>query len=100
MCKELESILFLLQNINNQMTKPIFTDKEIKEELENAADAKKLTLDINLLLRELTKTDKKETNLMIKNLILLHLKLSDSIWHIEQVHEMVKNLIAKYPDSL
>jgi hypothetical protein len=100
MCKELESIMFLLQSINNQITKPIFTDKEIKEELDNAVDAKKLTLDINLLLRELAKTDIRETDSMIKNLILLHLKLSDSIWHIEQVHEMVKTLIAKYPDSL
>jgi len=97
---QLESIVLLLQNINSQLTSPVFNKNKITEELENIVDAQENSTDINLLLHELLSTNVKDTDNMVKALIFLHLKLSRSIWHTEQVHEMVKDLIAKYRDSI
>jgi len=100
MNNELESIVLLLQNINSQLTSPVFSKNKIIDELENASDAQENFTDINLLLHELLNTKVKDVDDMVKTLISLHLKLSRAIWHTEQVHEMVKDLIAKYRDSI
>jgi hypothetical protein len=100
MNNELESIVLLLQNINSQLTSPVFNKNIITKELENIVDAQENSTDINLLLHELLSINVKDADDMVKALIFLHLKLSRAIWHTEQVHEMVKDLIAKYRDSI
>lgn len=100
MNQELESIVLLLQNINSQLAKPVFNKKKITDELEGTADAQENSTEINLLLHELLSTPIKDADNMVKNLIYLHLKLSKAISHIDHVHEMVKDLIAKYRTNL
>lgn len=100
MNNELVSIVLLLQKINAQISKPVFSKDTITEELENAADAQENSTEINTLLRTLLDTDIKNAEHVDDHLFLLHLKLLDAIWHIDQVHVMVKDLIVKYRDSL
>lgn len=97
---QLESITLLIQHINNQLTKPVFSKQEIKTELENAQELSKVQVEINLLLNELLNANIKDTNEVSKKLILLHLRLCDFEWHIEKTHAMVKDLIAEYNDHV
>ena len=100
MNNQLESIMLLLQHINGQLSKPVFTKQEINNEIESAREANQVSVEINLLLNELIKTDVKNIEELNNKLILLHLRLCDREWHLERVHNMVKDLISKSRDHI
>ena len=98
MIKELKQVVLTMQKLNNKVGKSVFSEEEISDELENIIDAEKISDEIMQLLHDLLKTDLSDRNRVDEKLVFLHLKLLDCIWHIEQVHEMVKKFISLYDE--
>ena len=98
MIKELKQVVLTMQKLNDKLDKSVFSEKEISNELENIVDAAKIPTEIMQLLHDLLKSDLSDKVRIDEKLVFLHLKLLDCIWHIEQVHEMVKKFISLYDE--
>lgn len=102
MIAELKSVLSLLQEINSQCKSAVITQEEFEEETENLKDFKGLLNNLKKLVDSIEDSNKNkdEIDSTVEQLIHLHLKLSDSIWHIEQIHELVKRMAGNYRESV
>ncbi|MBH8605919.1 hypothetical protein [Thermoactinomyces sp. CICC 10522] len=100
MVDSLRSILELLEELNARCKTPIISRNEFKEEYENLNDFTQLQPQISELIHDIKELDVKNIDLIVEKLIHLHLKLSDCIWHIDQIHELVKRACANIRNSL
>lgn len=95
--KELLDTLEVLKKINADRSNKIYKDTEIKEEEDNILEIEALYLrlakvigNINELLRD------GEDDILMEQLIELHLVYSDFVWQYDQMHEMIKKMIKLY----
>ncbi|MED1793616.1 hypothetical protein P4V54_13105 [Brevibacillus nitrificans] len=100
MQNELKSIVELLQRLNNGCNQKVIGDDEVIEILEELQDFSSIPDEIAKILKGVKDTEIENVDEIVENLIHLHLKLSDSIWHIEQIHELVKRMAGNYRESL
>jgi hypothetical protein len=98
MKNSLESILDLLIKINDQCKREVISKDVFDEEKQNIKDFEKVLSETPKLIESISNSN--DTNEIVEKLIYLHLNLSDSIWHIEQIHELVKLMAGKYRESI
>ncbi|MGN7472357.1 hypothetical protein [Brevibacillus sp. SAFN-007a] len=67
------------------MQKKVIGDDEIIEIIENLKDFSSIPDEITKILRSVKDAERENVDEIVENLIYLHLKLSDSIWHVEQI---------------
>lgn len=98
MIDNLKSTLVVLQKINLYKDQKIYSNGDIEEANENIHEFKLLNEKLHLILSQLDNIECKDTDEVIKELISLHLVFSDFVWHYDQMHEMIKEMIAKFRD--
>lgn len=99
MQEDLVKTISILSRLNDSCRKKIFSKNELEEQTSNLEDFSKVIMELRSILSNLDG----ETHSMediIENLLQLHLKYSDFIWHIDQIHELVKKVAGNYRDSL
>lgn len=79
---------------------PFISQNEFEEEYENLSDLVQLPEQISELVHDIKELDIENIDPLVEKLIHLHLKLSDCIWHIDQVHELVERACGNIRDSL
>ncbi len=86
-------ILKILQK-NKTSGKNSITKKEFDEELENIQDFIKLQEEFCILLDHIEEQNTLDPHdLTDEQVVNIHLNLSYSIWHLEQVHALIKKLM-------
>lgn len=100
MVDELRKVLELMKEANERCGNTIVSSDEFKEEEENLRDFSGIPAEITSLLIEMQSIPVADVDAFMSNMHRLHLKLSDSKWHIEQVHELVKKVLTSYRDSV
>ncbi|KAJ49769.1 DNA polymerase III delta prime subunit [Clostridium tetanomorphum] len=94
--KEMISTLQILEQLNKSRDNIIYTDKEIDEEKENIKEMKEIYLRLKKVLEELGNMSDKEEDIIVEQLIQLHLVYSDFVWQYDQMHDMIKKMIKLY----
>lgn len=97
---DLAETIHVLKELNNECKIPIIKKKEFEEQEDNLKDFQKAIDDMNILLKKI-KNKKSNHNLdqVMEDLIHLHISYCDVIWHIEQVHGMVRKITGNYRDN-
>jgi hypothetical protein len=90
----------ILRSLNDSCKSKIFNDEELSELDSNVEDFQKLLFELEKLLSVFEDTKNQSVDHQVENLIHLHLKYSDVIWHYDQVHEMIKKMAGNYGDSI
>ncbi|OIK10807.1 hypothetical protein BIV60_20270 [Bacillus sp. MUM 116] len=74
-----------------------------KEELEDKVDnMKELSItikDLNGIIDTLSNPSQLSSQEIESLFLKLHILFSDYIWHVDEVHELIKNIIANFPDK-
>jgi hypothetical protein len=96
--ESLRRILQLLQDLNSRVKTPIISESEFTEEYENLDEFSELPRQIEVLVGKLKCVNSDDIDTIVENLIHLHLKLSDCIWHLDQIHELVKRVAGNIRD--
>lgn len=94
--KEMISTLQILEQLNRSRDNVIYTNKEIDEEKENIKEMKEIYLRLQKVLEELGNMSNKEEDIIVEQLIQLHLVYSDFVWQYDQMHDMIKKMIKLY----
>lgn len=94
--EELLNTLEVLKKINANRNSKIYKDNEIKEE-ENIQDMKELYIRLSKVLEGFNEVlEYGNDDMMMQQLIELHLVYSDFVWQYDQMHEMIKKIIKPY----
>ena len=92
--------LEVFKKINNICKFEIVHLNEFLEQEENLKDFSNLLKEYEQILTNLEKMNPSDEDTIIEEMIYLHLKLSDSIWHLNQVHCIVKNTAGNYREKI
>lgn len=99
MHEELSKTLDIILNLNNACAKKIITQEEINEQKDNLEDYKIIFFEIENILSKIERDNLDSVDDTVEALVQLHLKYSDYIWHIDQMHELVKKMIGNYRNN-
>lgn len=90
---EMLKTLQLLEKLNRERNGIIYTDKEIEEEKENIEEMKEIYSRLKKVLKEIDSVSGKKEDVIVEELIRLHLIYSDFVWQYDQMHDMIKKMI-------
>ncbi|AWB45584.1 hypothetical protein DCC85_16195 [Paenibacillus sp. CAA11] len=89
----------ILSSINDSCRVKVITQEELNEQHTNLKDFQVMITELRNTLSKLENSDSLSVDETVETLLQLHLKLSDYIWHIDQIHELVKKMAGNYRDS-
>lgn len=89
----------VLSRLNASCREKVISQEELDEQNSNFEDFQKMVVELRDILTKLESGDLKSVDETVETLLQLHLKFSDYIWHIDQVHELVKKMAGNYRDS-
>ncbi|AIG26583.1 hypothetical protein [Brevibacillus laterosporus] len=98
MQEELIKTIGILSRLNDSCRKKIISQEELEEQMANLEEFTNLVVELRTVLSKLD-GDKHSVGDVVENLLQLHLKYSDYIWHIDQIHELIKKMAGNYRDS-
>ena len=93
-------VVEVLEDLNSKCKTPIISQDEFSEEYQNLEDFIEIPKQIEELVEKLKRTNEENIDSTVETLIYLHLKLSDCIWHIDQLHELVKRSAGNIRDAI
>ena len=99
MIEELNKILKVIESLDKHIKKEIISKKKLKEEQANLNDFVELHQDIKKNLEELNKIDADEPKKVLMLLADLNMNFHSVIWHLEQLHELIKKMIICYGEK-
>ena len=103
MYEQLKVTLSILMELNEKckLVKgiEIISKSEFEEQMDNLNDYTTTFSEMNLILENLEKNTELSQNAIESELHKLHIKFSDTIWHVNEVHELVKGMIGKFPND-
>lgn len=99
MHEELSKTLDIILNLNDACAKKIITQEEINEQKDNLEDYKIMFFEIENILSKIEKDNLDSVDDTVEALVQLHFKYSDYIWHIDQMHELVKKMTGNYRNN-
>lgn len=94
--EEMFNTLQLLEKLNGNRKNIIYTEKEIDEEKENINELEKIHIRLKDVLNKFDNMSDQNEDIIIEQLIQLHLIYSDLVWQYDQMHEMIKKMIKLY----
>ena len=95
--EELLNTLKVLKEIDANRSNKIYKENEVLEEEENILEMKELYSRLSKVLKNLNETSKiRDDDMMVQQLVELHLVYSDFVWQYDQMHEMIKTMIKLY----
>ncbi|RED51638.1 hypothetical protein [Cohnella lupini] len=101
MYDQLKVTLSILMELNDRckLNKgiEIISKAEFEEQLDNLNDYSIMVNEMNFILENLKSKTELSYSATESELHQLHIKFSDSIWHVNEVHELVKKMISKFP---
>lgn len=100
MKRELLGTIDILSRINDFCSSRVISQVEIKEQKENLEDFDVMLDELLATLETLEDYRSLSVDDIVETLLQLHLKLSDYIWHVDQVHELVKKMAGNYRGSI
>ncbi|MFB5759849.1 hypothetical protein [Paenibacillus medicaginis] len=99
MQEELLRTYNVLSRLNDSCQKKVISQEELDEQDSNFDDLRKMVVELRDILSKLESSDMQSIDETVGTLLQLHLKFSDYIWHIDQIHDLVKKLAGNYRDS-
>lgn len=99
MQEELMRTYTVLSQLNDSCNVKVLSQDELNEEKSNLEDCQKTITELKNILSDLENNDLRSVDATVESLLQLHLKFSDYIWHIDQIHELVKKMAGNYRDS-
>ena len=99
MLSELFRTYNIISRINDSCQVKVITQEELIEQDSNLQDFQEMFTELGDILFKLENSESLSVDEMVENLLQLHLQYSDYIWHIDQMHEMVKKMAGNYRDS-
>ncbi|MCL6603145.1 MAG: hypothetical protein K6T94_09745 [Paenibacillus sp.] len=101
MYEQLKVTLSILMELNDKckLNKgiEIINKAEFEEQLDNLNDYSIMVNEMNLILDNLKNNTELSFSATESELHKLHIKFTDTIWHVNEVHELVKKMIGKFP---
>lgn len=94
----LHKSLQILRNLNVRVGSKAISENEFLEEEENIARFIQVKKEFLELLKQMEKESDADHKTINEQLIHLHLKFSKTIWHLEQMQELVRKMISAYID--
>lgn len=94
--EEMFNTLQLLVKLNGNRKNIIYTENEIDEEKENINELEEIHIRIKNVLNKFDNMSDQNEDIIIEQLIQLHLIYSDLVWQYDQMHEMIKKMIKLY----
>lgn len=94
--KDMLNTLKVLEELNRNRDNIIYTDEEIDEEKENIKEMKEIYLRLEKTLNQFDNKSEKKEDIIVEQLIQLHLIYSDFVWQYDQMHDMIKKMIKLY----
>jgi hypothetical protein len=93
--------LTILEKYNSHAIRSVISAEEFQEEKENIEDFVKLKKEFSELLTSIENKNNFDDKQWVADcLVYLHLKLSYSVWHIEQIHDLVDKLMKVYGEEV
>ncbi|MNO47726.1 hypothetical protein D3C76_380490 [compost metagenome] len=89
----------ILSRINDSCRVKVITQEELNEQDFNLKDFQVMITELRDTISKLENSDSLSVDETVETLLQLHLKYSDYIWHIDQIHELVKKMAGNYRDS-
>lgn len=100
MVTHLSDVLSLVKRLNTQLTPPVVSAEELQQEEENLQDIRELLRSVSSLVTTIGAKLGRSGEDLTEGLIHLHLKLSDMMWHIDQIDELLIKVINPHgPDD-
>ncbi|MBA4502911.1 hypothetical protein [Marinobacterium marinum] len=99
MHEELSKTLNIILNLNDVCGKKIITQEEINEQKANLEDYQRMFFELDNILSRIERDELDSVDDTVEALVQLHLKYSDYIWHIDQIHELVKKMVGNYREN-
>ncbi|MGB8367103.1 MAG: hypothetical protein WCD44_01980 [Candidatus Babeliales bacterium] len=100
MIEELNKILEMIKLLNQNIKKEIISKKRLKEEQVNINDFIILQQNMKKSLEKLISIDKNKSEKILIGLSDLNMDLHNVVWHIEQLHELIKKMIIYYGEEI
>ena len=95
--EELLNTLEVLKKIDANRSNKVYKDNEIKEEEENILEMRQLYIRLENVLNSFNEVlENGDDDMIIQQLIELHLVYSDFVWQYDQMHEIIKKMIKVY----
>lgn len=92
----LQGMLRKIQELNNGWASKIIPEKNITEGFEDLKDFEHLIKKLDHDVKSLEKLNCDDVNSIIEKLISVHIELQSVIWHVDQMHEIVVEVIKNY----
>ena len=99
MLSELFRTYNIISRINDSCQVKVITQEELIEQDSNLKDFQEMFTELGDILSKLENSESLSVDEMVETLLQLHLQYSDYIWHIDQMHELVKKMAGNYRDS-
>ena len=99
MLSELFRTYNIISRINDSCQVKVITQEELIEQDSNLKDFQEMFTELGDILSKLENSESLSVDEMVEILLQLHLQYSDYIWHIDQMHELVKKMAGNYRDS-
>lgn len=90
----------VITSLNNSCKKRVLSQAEIDEQMENLNDFQSMVVELKKILFDFKTCHSMSVDETVELLLQLHLKFSDYIWHVDQLHELVKKMAGNYRDSV
>lgn len=99
MLNQLEQIIELLEELNQKCSSNVIQSKEFFEIKDDLSDFSQVVSDLQNLLDSNSSLSASNIDEIVSLLIHIHLKLSDTVWHIDQVHSLVKRMAGNFREN-
>ncbi|WP_143318608.1 hypothetical protein [Clostridium sp. HBUAS56017] len=83
----------LIKKINKKMNNSIISDEEEKEQEENIKEISEITNRFKVILENIDRLDKENSQEILSQFIQLHLAIGDIEWQYDQLHEIIRKAI-------
>ncbi|RNB85240.1 hypothetical protein EDM59_12580 [Brevibacillus nitrificans] len=100
MFNQMEQIVILLEELNQKCNSEVIQATEFLELKNDLIDYSQVLSDLTRILSSYKSLPTDNVDEVVALLIQLHLKLSDTVWHIDQVHSLVKRMAGNYRETV
>ncbi|SHH80494.1 hypothetical protein SAMN02745196_01450 [Clostridium collagenovorans DSM 3089] len=83
----------LIKKINRKMNNSIISNEEEKEQEENIREISEIINRFNVILENIDKLNKENSEKLLREFIQLHLVIGDIEWQYDQLHEIIRKVI-------
>ncbi|MEI4803834.1 hypothetical protein WAZ07_21885 [Bacillus sp. FJAT-51639] len=97
--KTIEILTYINELIKQREHIEIVGREELDDKISNLGEYSELVNNMSLNLEKLSNSHIYSTNDIENLLHKLHQNFSDYIWHIDEIHDLLKNCIANFPDK-